>query len=112
MSAAHFGLTNLCVIIDNNGLQIDGSVADVMSVYPIDEKVKAFGFEVVEIDGHSFEEIEKAFAHIKTVTDKPSCIIMRTVKGKGVSFLENTVASHYWHVSKEDLEAGCRELEV
>lgn len=94
MSAAHYKLDNLCVIIDNNGLQIDGDIAKVMSPYPIDSKLEAFGFDVQVINGNDFEEIEKALNHAKTVAGKPSAIVMKTVKGKDVSFMENNAG---WH---------------
>ena len=94
MFAAHYKLDNLCVIVDNNNLQIDGEVSKVMSPYPIDEKLKAFGFEVICIDGHSFDEIEAAFEKAKTVKGRPTAIIAKTVKGKGVSFMENQAS---WH---------------
>ena len=94
MFAAHYNLDNLCIVIDNNGLQIDGRVADVMSPYPIPEKLTAFGWEVAEIDGHNFDEIEAAFAKAKTVKGKPFAIVMKTVKGKGVSFMEDQAG---WH---------------
>ena len=94
MFAAHYKLDNLCVIVDNNNLQIDGEVSKVMSPYPIDEKLKAFGFEVICIDGHSFDEIEAAFEKAKTVKGRPTAIIAKTVKGKGVSFMENQAG---WH---------------
>ncbi len=94
MFASHYHLDNLCVIIDNNGLQIDGDVAKVMSPYPIDKKLEAFGFDVQAIDGHDFEAIEAALNHAKTVQGKPSAIIMTTVKGKDVSFMENQAG---WH---------------
>ena len=94
MAAAHYKLDNLCVIIDNNGLQIDGKVADVMSPYPIPEKLKAFGFEVVEIDGHDFDQIEAAFNQARETKGKPFAIVMKTTKGKGVSFMENNAG---WH---------------
>jgi len=112
MSAAHFGLSNLCVIIDNNGLQIDGSVADVMSVYPINEKVKAFGLEVIEVDGHSFSELESAFARAKTVTDKPTCILMHTTKGKGVSFMEGQAGWHGKAPNDEQRAQAIAELDA
>lgn len=104
MSAAHYRLDNLCVIIDNNGLQIDGDIAKVMSPYPIDSKLEAFGFDVQVIDGNDFEQIEKAMAHARTVTGKPSAIVMKTVKGKDVSFMENNPA---WHgKATNDAEYG------
>ena len=96
MFAAHQKLDNLVVIVDNNGLQIDGDIAKVCSPYPIDEKFAAFGFYVINVDGHSFEELEKAFAEARTVKGRPTAIVARTVKGKGVSFMENNAA---WHGS-------------
>ena len=94
MAAAHYNLDNLCVIVDNNGLQIDGNIADVMSPYPIVDKLEAFGFHVVAIDGHDFEHIEKALDEVKSVKGKPGAIVMKTVKGKDVSFMENNAG---WH---------------
>ena len=94
MFASHYKLDNLCVIIDNNGLQIDGNIADVMSPYPIVDKLVAFGFDVQAIDGHDFDAIEAAFAHARTVEGKPSAIVIKSVKGKGVSFMENNAG---WH---------------
>ena len=96
MFAAHYKLDNLCVILDWNGLQIDGPVAEVMNPTPHDEKFRAFGFHVISIDGHDFEAIEAALAEAKTVKGKPTVIIAKTVKGKGVSFMENQVG---WHGS-------------
>ena len=94
MAAAHYKLDNLCIIVDNNGLQIDGNIADVMSPYPIVDKLVAFGLDVQEIDGHDFDALEAAFAHARTVKGKPSAIVMKTVKGKGISFMENNAG---WH---------------
>ena len=94
MAAAHYKLDNLCVIVDNNGLQIDGNIADVMSPYPIVDKLVAFGFHVVAIDGHDFDQIEAALNEIKSVKGKPGAIVMKTVKGKDVSFMENNAG---WH---------------
>ena len=94
MSASHYKLDNLCVIVDNNGLQIDGNVADVLSPYPIVDKLVAFGFEVAAVDGHDLEALEAAFEQAKTVKGKPFAIVMNTVKGKGVSFMENDAG---WH---------------
>jgi len=94
MFAAHHKLDNLCLIVDNNGLQIDGTVADIGGPEPIDDKFRSFGFDVQVIDGHNFDEIEKALDHAKTVKGKPSAIIAKTIKGKGVSFMENQVN---WH---------------
>ena len=94
MFAAHYNLDNLCVIIDNNGLQIDGDVSKVMSPYPYKEKLEGFGFHVETIDGHDFEQIEAALNTAKTVKGKPTAIVMQTVKGKDVSFMENNAG---WH---------------
>ena len=94
MAAAHYDLDNLCVIVDNNGLQIDGNIADVMSPYPIVGKLEAFGFHVIAIDGHDFDAIEAALNEAKTVKGKPSAIVMKTVNGKNVSFMENNAG---WH---------------
>lgn len=94
MFAHHYKLDNLCVIIDNNHLQIDGRVDEVMSPYPIPDKLRAFGFEVEEIDGHSFEQMERAFARARAAKGVPFAIVMSTVKGKGVSFMEDQAS---WH---------------
>ena len=96
MFAAHYKLDNICAIFDWNGLQIDGPVAEVMNPTPFDTKLEAFGFHVICIDGHDFDQIEAAFAEAKTVKGKPTAIIAKTVKGKGVSFMENQVG---WHGS-------------
>ncbi len=96
MFAAHYKLDNLCVVFDWNGLQIDGPVAEVMNPTPHDKKLEAFGFHVISIDGHDFEAIEAAFNEARTVKGKPTAIIAKTVKGKGVSFMENQVG---WHGS-------------
>ncbi len=94
MFAGHRKLDNLVVIVDNNGLQIDGEVAKVCSPYPIDEKFKASGFNVVMIDGHNFDEIFKAFDLAREEKEKPTVIIAKTHKGKGVSFMEDNAG---WH---------------
>ena len=94
MAAAHYDLDNLCVIVDNNGLQIDGNIADVMSPYPIVGKLEAFGFHVIAIDGHDFDAIEAALNEAKTVKGQPTAIVMKTVKGKDVSYMENNAG---WH---------------
>lgn len=94
MSSAHYKLDNLCLIIDNNNLQIDGSVDKVMNIYPIDEKLKSFGFETVIIDGNDIPQILEAFGKAKNTKGKPTAIIAKTIKGKGVSYMENEVG---WH---------------
>jgi len=96
MFASHYKLDNLCMILDWNGLQIDGPITEVMNPTPHDKKLEAFGFHVITINGHDFDEIERAFEEAKTVKGKPTAIIAVTVKGKGVSFMENQVG---WHGS-------------
>ena len=110
MFAHHYKLDNLCVIIDNNGLQIDGNVADVMSPYPIPEKLRAFGFEVAEIDGHDFEQIEAAFTKARETKGVPFAIVMKTTKGKGVSFMENQAGWHGKAPNDEEYEIAMKEL--
>ena len=96
MLAGHRNLDNLVVIVDNNGLQIDGNIEDVCSPYPIDKKFEAFNFHVINIDGHNFEEIAAAFKEARETKGQPTAIIAKTVKGKGVSFMENQAS---WHGS-------------
>ena len=96
MAAAHYKLDNLIAILDYNGLQIDGPVSEVLSPEPLPDKWRAFGWEVIEIDGHNFEEIEKAINEAKETKGKPTMIIAKTIKGKGVSFMENEAG---WHGS-------------
>ena len=112
MFAAHYKLDNLCVIIDNNGLQIDGRVADVMSPYPIPEKLAAFGFEVVEIDGHDFDQIEAAFEKAKATKGKPFGIVMKTTKGKDVSFMENNASWHGKAPNDDEYAQAMSELQA
>ena len=110
MFAAHYKLDNLVVIVDNNGLQIDGRVADVMSPYPIVDKLEAFGFHVMAIDGHDFDQIEKAMNEAKTVKGKPSAIVMKTVKGKNVSYMENNAGWHGKAPNAEEYAQAMAEL--
>ena len=110
MFAAHYKLDNLCVVIDWNGLQIDGLVTEVMNPTPHDKKLEAFGFHVISIDGHDFEAIAAAFAEAKTVKGKPTAIIAKTVKGKGVSFMENKVNWHGSAPNDEQYAAAIAEL--
>ena len=110
MFASHYNLDNLVVIVDNNGLQIDGDVAKVMSPYPIVDKLEAFGFHVSAIDGHDFDAIEAALNEAKTVKGKPSAIVMKTVKGKGVSFMENNAGWHGVAPNDEQFEQAMAEL--
>lgn len=110
MSAAHYKLDNLLVFIDNNGLQIDGEVAKVMSPYPIDEKMKAFGFNVININGHDFDEIEAACEAAKACKGKPTAVVMKTTKGKGVSYMENQAGWHGKAPNDEQYEIAMNEL--
>ena len=112
MAANHYKLDNLCVIIDNNGLQIDGNVADVMSPYPIADKMQAFGFDVVEIDGHDFDQLEEAFAKARQTQGKPFGIIMKTVKGKDVSYMENQAGWHGKAPNDAEFEQAMSELKA
>lgn len=111
MFSAHYKLDNLCVIVDNNGLQIDGPVDKVMSPYPIDEKLKAFGFHVEVIDGHDYNQIEAALNTAKTVKGQPTAIVMHTTKGKGVSFMEGQVGWHGKAPNAEQAAQALKELE-
>lgn len=110
MFAGHHKLDNLCLIIDVNGLQIDGPTSEVAGPEPIDEKFRAFGFDVQIIDGHSFDEIQKAFEHAKTVKGKPSAILAKTIKGKGVSYMENVAGWHGKAPNDKEYEVAVREL--
>ena len=112
MFAAHYKLDNLCAIIDNNGLQIDGNIADVMSPYPIVDKFQAFGFHVITVDGHDYEALEKAFAEAKTVKGQPTAIVMNTTKGKGVSFMENQAGWHGKSTNPAEFETAMAELKA
>ena len=112
MAAAHYKLDNLVAIVDNNGLQIDGSVADVMNPYPIVDKLQSFGFHVMAIDAHDFDQIEAAFAEARTVQGKPSAIVMKSVKGKGVSFMENNAGWHGKAPNDAEYEQAMAELQA
>ena len=112
MFASHYKLDNLCVIIDNNGLQIDGDIAKVMSPYPIVDKLESFGFYVQAIDGHDFEAIEAALETAKTVKGRPSAIVMKTVKGKDVSFMENLASWHGVAPNDQQYEQAMCELKA
>ena len=112
MFAAHYKLDNLCVIIDYNGLQIDGPVSEVMNPAPFEAKLSAFGFEVVTINGHDFNEIENAIKSFKANSGKPFAIVMNTVKGKGVSFMENKVNWHGAAPNDEQRDIAIAELEA
>ncbi len=104
-------LDNLCVIVDNNNLQIDGPIDEVNSPYPIDKKFEAFNFHVINIDGNNMDEIKKAFDEAKTVKDMPTAIIAKTVKGKGVSFMENKAGWHGKAPNDEEFATAMSDLE-
>ena len=110
MAANKYKLDNLCVIIDNNNLQIDGTIEEVMSSYPIDEKFRSFGFEIIKIDGHNIDEILKAFEVARNIKGKPTCIIAKTIKGKGISFMENQVGWHGKAPNEEQYKQAIEEL--
>lgn len=110
MAASQYKLDNLCVIVDNNNLQIDGTIEEVMSSKPIDEKFRSFGFQIIKIDGNDIDEIIKAFDVARNVKGKPTCIIAETVKGKGVSFMENQVKWHGKAPNEEEFKQAIEEL--
>ena len=110
MAASKYKLDNLCVIVDNNNLQIDGTIEEVMSSYPIDEKFRSFGFQVINIDGHNIQEIIDAFDVARNVKEKPTCIVAKTVKGKGVSFMENQVGWHGKAPNEEQYRQAMEEI--
>ncbi len=110
MTAAHYKLDNLCAFLDSNNLQIDGNVTEIMGVEPLDKKWEAFGWNVIKIDGHNFEEILSALEKAKECKDKPTMILAKTVKGKGVSFMENVCGFHGVAPTAEELEKALAEL--
>jgi len=110
MTSSHYKLDNLCVIVDNNNLQIDGEVSEVMSVYPIKEKFQSFGFEVFEVNGNDIDELITTFQKAKTVKNRPTAIIAKTIKGKGVSFMENQVGWHGKAPKEEEYKLAIEEL--
>ncbi|MCR4796728.1 MAG: transketolase [Ruminococcus sp.] len=110
MFAAHYGLGNLVAVVDNNGLQIDGPITEVCSPEPITDKFAAFGWHVITMDAHDFDSIDAAFTEASKVTDKPVAIIQKSVKGKGVSFMENQVGWHGTAPNKEQYDQAMAEL--
>ena len=110
MLAAHYKLDNLCAFLDFNGLQIDGAISEVMNPTPLDKKFEAFGWNVIVIDGHSFDEIENAVAKAKEVKGQPTMIVANTIKGKGVSFMENQVSWHGSAPNDEQYETAISEI--
>lgn len=110
MFAAHYNLSNLIAIVDNNGLQIDGAISEVCSPEPITDKFAAFGWHVITMDAHDFDDIDRAFAEASSVTDKPVVIIQKSIKGKGVSFMENKVDWHGKAPNAEEYAQAMAEL--
>lgn len=110
MTSSHYKLDNLCVVVDNNNLQIDGTIDKVMNSYPIDEKFKAFGFEVINIDGHDINQIQQAFERAKTIKEKPTVIIAKTIKGKGISFMESQGSWHGKAPNEQEYNSALKEL--
>lgn len=110
MFAAHYQLDNLVAVVDNNGLQIDGKIGDVMSPYPIVDKFEAFGWHTISINAHDFNEMEKAFNEAETVMQKPTVIIMRSTKGKGVDYMENAVGWHGKAPNEEQYKTALEQL--
>jgi transketolase len=110
MAAAHYKCDNLCAVLDYNGFQIDGRVSEVMGLEPLSDKWRGFGWYVLEIDGHNMAAIHKAFDTAKRIKEKPSIVIAKTIKGKGVSFMENVVDFHGRSPSKDETDLAVREL--
>ena len=110
MTASHYKLDNLCVIVDNNNLQIDGKIEDVLSPYPIDKKFESFGFEVFKCNGHNINELNSTFDKAKEIKDKPSVIIAKTIKGKGISYMENKAEWHGKAPNEEEYNKAINEL--
>lgn len=110
MFASHYNLDNLIAVVDNNNLQIDGKISDVMSPYPIAEKFEAFGWHVIKMDAHDFEDMEKAFNEAETISGQPVVIIQNSIKGKGVSFMENEADWHGKAPNTEQYETAMAEL--
>ena len=111
MAASNYGLSNLTAFVDNNNLQIDGQISDVMNPYPIDEKFAAFGWNVIDVaDGNDFDQLRDALAQAEACTDKPSVLVCKTVKGKGVSFMENEVGWHGKGPNPEQVEQALKDL--
>jgi transketolase len=112
MAAAHYNLDNLCAVVDENGLQIDGKTADVIGPAPFEDKFRSFGWHVITLeDGHDYEAIEKAFRVAATLKGKPTCIVAHTIKGKGVSYMENAVEWHGKAPDAELTEVALKDLE-
>ena len=111
MTAAHFGLDNVCAIVDDNGVQLDGLTKDIMQVEPLDEKFRAFGWHVISVDGHDLAALQAAFAEAKTTKGRPTALIAHTVKGKGISFMEGQAGWHGKAPNAQELAAALAELD-
>lgn len=109
-SAAHYGLDNLCAVVDQNGLQISGTTDQVMSHGDLAKRFEAYGWNVIEVDGHDFDKLDNAFETAKEIKNKPTAIIAKTVKGKGVSFMENQVGWHHKVPSEQEYQSAINEL--
>lgn len=112
MYAPHYKLDNLCIFVDLNGLQIDGSTKEVMDSSPLDKKFEAFGWNVITIDGHNYDEIKNAIKAARDVSGKPTAVIMKTIKGKGVSYMENSVKWHGVAPNEEEYNQAISELDA
>lgn len=110
MTSSHYKLDNICVIVDNNNLQIDGKINEVMNPYPIDKKFESFGFNVINIDGHNYTEIINSLENAKKVKNKPTAIIAKTIKGKGISYMENQAGWHGKAPNDEEYKKAIEEL--
>ena len=110
MAAAHYRLDNLCLTIDYNNLQIDGWAEDVMGVAPISDKFAAFNWHVIECDGHNLQELEDAYRKAATLKERPTVVIAKTIKGKGISFMENVAGWHGKVPNDEELKQALTEL--
>ena len=111
MFAHHYKLDNLCILVDNNNLQIDGSIDQIIDPYPIVDKLMTFGLHVETINGHDFRQMEEAFLNARNTKGTPTAIVMKTVKGKGVSFMENQVGWHGKAPNDEEYRIAMKELE-
>lgn len=111
MAASHYKCDNLCGILDHNGFQIDGKTREIMNLEPLKDKWEAFGWHTINIDGHNMRQILAAYEEAEKIKGRPSIIIARTIKGKGVSFMENVVGFHGCAPNKEETERALRELE-
>ena len=110
MASARYKLDNLCIFIDNNNLQIDGTIDKIINLYPIDKKFESFGFYVINIDGNDTKEIEEALNKAKQIKGMPTAIIAKTIKGKGVSFMEDNVGWHGKAPNEEEYKIALKEL--